>query len=274
MKPVVTSPYQRPTYSIESIDNALKTIHILRDFGSARLSDVAEILGVADSTAHRIMAMLVYHGFAVQDDHRRYCAGPAMFTPVITSDRSRTVQELARPTIEALTSELDESVSLCTRVGAHTRVLLSVVPEAADHVPDRTGNVLYAHVSAAGRALLALLPDSQVERLYHSKAAETRGTFLSEHDYGVLLGELEMTRKRGYSRCVDAINVGISAIGVPIAPARTPPLAVVVSTPTPRLAALYRSPERLNRIFAVRDELTTTLASAEELDDDPAGLVV
>jgi DNA-binding IclR family transcriptional regulator len=274
MKPVVTSAYQKPTYSIESIDNALKTIHILRDFGSTRLSDVAEILGVADSTAHRIMAMLVYHGFAVQDDHRRYCAGPAMFTPVITSDRSRTVQELARPAIEALTAQLDESVSLCTRVGAHTRVLLSVVPEDPDHVPERTGNVLYAHLSAAGRALLALLPDSQVERLYHSNAAETRGTYLSDRDYGILLNELELTRKRGYSRCVDAINMGISAIGLPVAPPRTPPLAVVVSTPTPRLAALYRDPERLDLIFAVRDQLTATLTAAEVPEDDPAGLIV
>jgi DNA-binding IclR family transcriptional regulator len=268
----VTSEYHKPTYAIGAIDNVLKTIHLLRDFGSTRLSDVAAFLGVADSTAHRIMAMLVYHGFAVQDDHRRYWAGPAMFTPVIRSERSRTVQKLARPSLEALATEFDESISLSTRIGAHVRVLLSVTANDSNHAPERTGNVLFAHVSAAGRALLALLPEAQVERLYQSNAAETRGTNLSEHDYAVLLKELEATRTRGYSRCVDAINPGISAIAVPVTPLNTPPLAIVVSTPTPRLSQVYTDAKRMDQLFEVRDTLTATLASDDPDDDSAADL--
>lgn len=263
-----TSEYRKPTYSIDSVDNALRTIHILRDFGSTRLSDLADILGVSESTAHRVMAMLVYHGFAVQDDQRRYCAGPALYTPVISSERSHAVQDRARPGIAVLTAELAESVSLCTRVGAHTRVLLSMAPDNDDHVPVRTGNVLLAHVSAAGRALLALLPDEHVERLYHSNAAETRGTRLSDHDYAVLRRELELTRTRGYSRCVDAINTGISAIGVAVAPHGVPPLAIVVSMQTARLAGLYSDRERMGRVFEARDELSVLLAA--DRDDAPA----
>ncbi|MGO4247575.1 IclR family transcriptional regulator [Paenarthrobacter sp. RAF54_2] len=262
------SEYHKPTYSIGSIDNVLKTIHILRDFGSTRLSELAKILGVADSTAHRIMAMLTYHGFAVQDDHRRYWAGPAMYTPVISSEKVRAVQELAQPIIDTLVAEFRETVSLCTRIGEHSRVLLSVAPEFSDHVPERTGNVMMAHVSAAGRALLALLPQEQVERLYQSKAAESRGSILSERDYAILLSELEATRKRGYSRCVDAINSGISAIGVPVAPPNTPPVAIVISTPTPRLPALYRDPGRLRLLFHARDELTAALRSDSVLAED------
>lgn len=268
-----TSEYHKPTYSIGSIDNVLKTIHILRDFGSTRLSDVAKTLGVADSTAHRIMAMLIYHGFAVQDDHRRYWAGPAMYSPVISSERLRVVEELAQPSIDALVAELHETVSLCTRIGEHSRVLLSVAPKFSDHVPERTGNVLMAHVSAAGRALLALLPEEQVERLYQSRAAETRGSILSDHDYRILLSELEATRRRGYSRCVDAINTGISAIAVPVAPPNTPPVAIVVSTPTPRLPALYRDPSRLRLLFKARDELTAALKSDNVLTEDSAEFI-
>ena len=35
-------------------------------------------LGIAPSTAHRLLAMLVYRGFAVQDEKRMYHPGPAM----------------------------------------------------------------------------------------------------------------------------------------------------------------------------------------------------
>lgn len=256
----VNFEYQKPTYSVNSIDNALRAIHILRDFGSARVSDVAKVLGIADSTAHRIMAMLVFHGFAVQDDQRRYCAGPALSAPVISSEVARDIQKLAHPTIEALARDYAETVCLATRVGVHTRVLLSVEPADPDHVPERTGNVLPAHLSAAGRALLALLPEAQVESLYRSPAAEARGSRLSDREYRILLDELENTRKRGFARCAESINKGISAIAVPVTSPHSPPVTIVVSTPSHRLIELYRTPERRSLLFNARDDLVATLA--------------
>lgn len=68
---------ERPSYVIASADNALRLVVLLRDVGAVRLSDAAAELGVANSTAHRLLAMLVYRGFAVQDEHRIYHPGPA-----------------------------------------------------------------------------------------------------------------------------------------------------------------------------------------------------
>ncbi|WP_284978657.1 helix-turn-helix domain-containing protein [Arthrobacter sp. fls2-241-R2A-200] len=51
---------RKPTYSIEAVDNALQLLQLLRDVGSLRLKDAAAELGVAPSTAHRLLAMLVY----------------------------------------------------------------------------------------------------------------------------------------------------------------------------------------------------------------------
>jgi len=245
---------------VNSIDNALRAIHILRDFGSARVSDVAKVLGVADSTAHRIMAMLVFHGFAVQDDDRRYCAGLALSAPVISSQLARDIQELSLSTLVALKDDFGETVCLAVRVGVHTRVLVSVEPEDHDHVPERTGNVLPAHLSAAGRALLALLPTEKLEQLYRSADADAPGFRLSDDAYRVLLHECDTTRRRGFALCRESINKGISAVAVPVASPRTPPIAVVVSTPTERVVELYRRPERRNLLFDARDELVATLA--------------
>ncbi|MCE0764184.1 helix-turn-helix domain-containing protein [Pseudonocardia kujensis] len=265
--------YHRPAYAVNSIDNALRAIHILRDFGSARISDVAKVLGVADSTAHRIMAMLVFHGFAVQDDDRRYRAGPALSAPVISSELARDIQELALPTLGALANRYGETVCLATRVGVHTRVLVSAEPEDPDHVPERTGNVLPAHLSAAGRALLALLPVEKVEHLYRSTAAEARGSRLSDREYRILLAECDSTRRRGFSLCLENINKGISAVAVAVTSPRTPPVAIVVSTPAGRLVELYRTPERRAPLFDARDELAATLALKLELREPPSPLI-
>ena len=57
----------RPQYPIESVDNALKVLLLLGERSSLRLTDVSQYLGVATSTAHRLLAMLQYRGFVQQD---------------------------------------------------------------------------------------------------------------------------------------------------------------------------------------------------------------
>jgi IclR family acetate operon transcriptional repressor len=70
--------HQKPAYILSSIDNALELIQLLRDTGQLRLSDAAKSLEISNSTAHRLMAMLVYRGFAIQGDDRVYLPGPSM----------------------------------------------------------------------------------------------------------------------------------------------------------------------------------------------------
>ncbi|MBN9179024.1 MAG: helix-turn-helix domain-containing protein, partial [Microbacterium sp.] len=56
-----------PQYPIESVDNALRLLILLGERTEVRLTDVSAELGVASSTAHRILAMLIWRGFARQD---------------------------------------------------------------------------------------------------------------------------------------------------------------------------------------------------------------
>jgi IclR family acetate operon transcriptional repressor len=62
----------KPPYAIESVDHALVLAQLLQQEGSLRVTDAAERLGVSRSTAHRLLAMLVYRDFAEQTDDRRY----------------------------------------------------------------------------------------------------------------------------------------------------------------------------------------------------------
>ena len=68
-----------PQYPIESVDKALKILLLLGERSELRLTDVAEYLNVATSTAHRLLAMLQYRGFVRQDPRTRaYRAGTAL----------------------------------------------------------------------------------------------------------------------------------------------------------------------------------------------------
>ena len=45
-----------PQYPIESVDNALKLLLLLGERPEIRLTDASQYLGVASSTAHRLLA--------------------------------------------------------------------------------------------------------------------------------------------------------------------------------------------------------------------------
>lgn len=67
-----------PQYPIGSVDRALKLLLLLGEQPQIRLTDAAKHLGVASSTAHRLLAMLQYRGFVRQDPvSKAYHPGPA-----------------------------------------------------------------------------------------------------------------------------------------------------------------------------------------------------
>ncbi|MGE9808953.1 MULTISPECIES: IclR family transcriptional regulator [Actinomycetes] len=254
--------HRRPRYAIDSIDHALRTLHLLRDTGAVRVSDVALKLGIAPSTAHRIMAMLVYQGFAVQDDSRRYLAGPALWAPVMTSQRTATLIEVARPILEDLSREVGEIINLSVRVGVHSRVLLTVGdldPTADD---DRTGRVYPAHSSASGRALLALEPDALLERLFVGRSAKAYGSALTKADLDELATEIAETRRRGFAVCDEEVQRGVAGVAVPVSTPDGSACTIVVLLPHGRLKQLRRDVGKIDLLFAAKRRLSESLVGA------------
>ena len=148
---------RKPTYSIEAVDNALQLLQLLRDVGSLRLKDAAAELGVAPSTAHRLLAMLVYRGFAVQDETRRYVPGPAMGAGPAGFSWTRQLRDISRPHMEVLCARTNETVNLMIRVGTKVRFLDTVESSNILRVGDRQGTLLPAHKASGGKAILAEL---------------------------------------------------------------------------------------------------------------------
>ncbi|WFR73391.1 helix-turn-helix domain-containing protein [Prescottella defluvii] len=163
----------RPSYALDSVDNALRLLQLLRDVGALRLKDAAEELGTAPSTAHRLLAMLVYRGFAVQDENRRYHPGPAMGVGPAQHGWTREFTDICRPHMDALSTVTGETINLMIRVGSQVRFLYSAEADSMLRVGDRQGQVLPAERTAGGRILLAELPRQTLEQLYLRPAGKS-----------------------------------------------------------------------------------------------------
>jgi DNA-binding IclR family transcriptional regulator len=227
-----------PGYPIASVDNALTLLSLFRVHDRLRVSDAAAALGASRSTAHRLLAMLEYHRFAQQDPATKaYLPGPALIEIGLSAVGSMDIRTAARPLLEHLCDEVQETVHLVVLQDASVMFLDSVETSRSLRIGSRLGRLMPAHCTAAGKAILGQLRPAELERLLPGERLE-RLTARSLMTRTELEQELERVRAQGY-----ATNFGQSeddvaavAVAVPLRGAQ-PRAAITVSAPITRLSA-------------------------------------
>lgn len=251
---------RRPRYALNSVDAALQLLQLLRDEGQLRVQDAATRLGVAPSTVHRLVGMLVYRGFAVQDEQRVYRPGMGMNVPPVRTDVARDYRELTRDACRRLVERTGETANLLIRFGTTVRFLETYVAADETVVSSRRGQILPAQQTSGGRMLLAFLDTGTLERLYRSELAVRRGEQMTEIEFTYFTRELDESRKRGYAIAQQVSEPGVSAVGIAL---RTREgldrLALSVSIPAERFAQTL-TPNLLANLATARDEIDSALA--------------
>jgi IclR family transcriptional regulator, acetate operon repressor len=221
---------RNPSGSLESVDNALSLLLLLRQDGRLRLSDAAEALGVARSTAHRLMTTLRNRGFAVQGADKAYRPGPALYRLAMAQRSDDELIETARPHMVWFNAQLGETVHLMVRTGTQVRFLHSIEGSHALRVGTRVGTCLPAHLASGGKALLAALSTAELDEVYAAVPDATIG------DLADLRRKLAAVRRGGYALNMGETERGISAVGAAVRePGGRAIAALSVSVPTLRL---------------------------------------
>ncbi len=245
----------KPPYAIESVDNALRILQALRDSGEVRVSDVAGELGIARSTAHRLLAMLVYRDFAVQAEDRSYRPGPALSAQPLRGEPAQRLRQLMRPHMEALCDQVGETINLTVRLGTQTRFLHTVESAQILRVTDRQGTILPAWQTSGGKALLAELPDAQLTAVLRAASGRPPDG-LTDTRRRALAAEVRKIRTQGYAENLEESESGVCAVGMCVRDVAGDPVAALsISCPSVRY-----TPEA-SRLF-VR-ELRTAVARAQ-----------
>ena len=145
-----------PRYQIQSVGNALRLVRMLQAGEVLQVSTVAQRLGVGRSTAHRLLSMLVQHGFAVQGPEREYVRGPSLHDPQTALPVGLSLAELRRralPILHSRTEQTQETTNLQLVLGEYSRVVASVESDRPLRVSNREGQYLPAGMSSGGRAV-------------------------------------------------------------------------------------------------------------------------
>jgi DNA-binding IclR family transcriptional regulator len=242
-----------------------------------RLADVMRATGLNKTTTHRLLAGLAAHGLADQDSETgRYFVGVRLITLASAAKRRFQLAPLVENTLVNLGRQTDDTVMLGARVGDEALCLDCREGSFPIKVLTlRAGDRRPLGIGAPGVALLAFLPDAEIDRILAANAAERAEFPFDELQIHQMIVE---ARKHGYAyndvhvfKGMETIT-DMAAVSVPIcATSGTPVASLSITAITQRLAP----PRRDNIVAALRREVEAIQAAygpiLDEMEPRPTG---
>jgi IclR family transcriptional regulator, KDG regulon repressor len=180
------------------------------------LFELSARLDLHKSTIHRLLMVLERHHLVERRaQNGKYGLGLKLFELGTKAFARLGLGERAHPFLERLAAETGETAHLCTLDDGEVIYLEKVEPSRSVRVPSSVGQRNPAHCTAVGKALLAFLPQSEVDALIRRRGlkAYTRHTITGT---APLKRELGAIRNRGYAIDDEEIEEGLRCIGAPV----------------------------------------------------------
>lgn len=206
-----------------------------------RVNEVIAQSGLERSTAHRLLTCLCEEQFAERDPStRRYHLGLAAMQlgfdtaqrlPLVDTYRllMQRVARVCGDTVFLIARQGDSAICLHREEGSFpVRITTTIV-----------GSVRPLGIGAGGTALLAQLPDAEIERILQTHRVAFDAAGIAPDGLRRVIAN---TRKRGFSETINAITAGITAVGMAIPNGDDVPFAALsIGAISPRMNAQRRA---------------------------------
>jgi len=201
-------------YSIRVIDRA---IDVLMAFDQERpalsLATIAARANLSKPTAFRILSSLRQRGFVNQTPDGDYELGYEIVRLAAVRKRQTNIWEQARPYMQRVRDEIDETVLLCIRVDDDRFILDQIESSRAIRRVAKIGERVPLYVGASSRVLLAGLSDQDIEAYLERTSLEKMGPNTIT-DVEQLRRELASVRELGYGIGVHERSLGGCGVAV------------------------------------------------------------
>src|ERR1700761_5725349 len=109
---------------LTSVDNALCLLQLVAERQALRVSEAADLLGVARSTAHRLLSALRRRDFLMQEKPNGiYRPGPALHAVGMAAISGLDIRRVSQPVLEELRDKTRETTSLAVLEGTMIRFI-------------------------------------------------------------------------------------------------------------------------------------------------------
>lgn len=229
---------------VQSVTRIFELIEVLAAHpAGAGLQNLATEAHLAKSTAHRLLGSLVSLGYAVQDAQSgKYRLTLKMFEISSGIVNSMDIMSVAKLHLERLSQRTAEAVHLVIRDGADV-VYIYKTESGPMRMSSRVGLRSPLYCTGVGKAILATLPDTEVEQIWHhSQLRKLTGRTVTDLDQ--LRSQLQTVRSCGYAIDDEENELGIRCVALAIpGPGGRADSAFSISGLAP-----YMTAERIRRI--------------------------
>lgn len=206
--------------SKETVTSVERALELLVALGEGRpqqsISDISENLSLPKSTVHRLLTTMEGAGFVKQDPTtRNYSLGSKILELAGGMLNQLDLRTLSSPYLEELASATRQTVSLAVLEGTDLVYLENFSRGAVFQTPAPIGLRLPAFCRGLGKAILAFLPELQLEKMLAKIEfiPHTPKTITDPDEYKKHLAQVQ---KRGYAIDDEEAACGCKCIAAPI----------------------------------------------------------
>jgi IclR family transcriptional regulator, acetate operon repressor len=256
-------PMGRDHGGIQALDRAFLILDVMADAGGeAKLTEIAASAGLNVSTCHHLISTLHNWGYVSRGiNSRSYVLGSRILHLSAACLRQVDMPRRAQSFVDRLNDQTREAVQLAIM---QDTTLVHVLRREARHAvrveAGFGGNANAAHATATGKAILAWLPPTELDRIIADKGL-TAFTPNTITDLDELKEHLRLVRRNGFSIDREEFRPGVICLGAAI---RDHAGAVVgsisVSSPAFRSTPEYIEQVKVH-VIAAADELSAELGA-------------
>lgn len=226
-------------HAMRTVITTLRVLETVAELQPVGVSAIARATGTPKSSVHRCLVTLREAGWLTssRSDRTQWVLTGRALSVGIHASVELGLREAALSTMQELRDETHETIHLISYDGDRDLV---VVDRLDSDEPVRTwvrlGVRVPMHASCSGRAILARLPDAEVERLLSGELERFSETTPADRE--AVMEDLRTVRARGYATNDRAWRPGVGAVGAALTGPQGRPLgAIAVSAPIQRYDA-------------------------------------
>ena len=228
---------RRPdTHIIQSFDKGLLLLETIETSPSpVSLKDLALKLRWDKATIHRLLLTLERRGYLLRDQGtKRYTLGLKIFGLYDSLIRNFDIQQTTRPFMQKVAEQTGETTHLAVAVGREIVFIDRIASTETLFVNTQIGAREPLHCTALGRAILAFLPEEQLQELLPSPLVQYTPRTIT--GMAELRKALHKVKDRGFALDREEYVLGIHCIGAPILDHEGTPIAALgISGPRARI---------------------------------------
>jgi DNA-binding IclR family transcriptional regulator len=201
---------------IQSVERALKILDLFdASHQELKITEISRRLSLHKSTVHSLLKTLQAHQYIEQNKNGAYRLGLKLLERSSQLVESLDISKLAKDYLASLSQQTGQTVHLVVRDRQEGVYIDKVEGNQAVIRYSRIGGRVPLHSSAAGKALVAFLPQEQISEVLQGYVykVHTQHTLSSESAFRK---ELMQVRENGFAEDNQENEPGVYCMAVPI----------------------------------------------------------